>query len=508
MTLAPKADTYGPQPETPAEQASPSQPPVDSALLRLCAQVGLGLVRVDDQSRCWPLSETGASLLQAIGGAPGEPAPPAILKALSSGEGAPEPDEAVLSRHVSADAVSIKGGAVVALRDHSDERLLQERLLQSEKMASVGQLVSGVAHELNNPLTGVMGFAQLLLARDLDELVRSQIQTIYVEAERAAKIVQNLLSFARRRKPTKELADINALVQRVLELRSYDFTVRNIALDMTLDTRMPKVRVDPDQIQQVFFNLIKNAEQAVIDSHNGGQLTVTTAATPTGIRVTVADDGSGISPEDQRRIFDPFFTTKEAGQGTGLGLTICYSIIDEHGGRIWMENMAEGGAAFHVDLPIGEEEEQEPVADDDGGALSEVKLPPAISGRKVLVVDDEESIRLLLHDVLRLDRHAVTVAKNGLEALELVENDHFDVIITDMKIPELDGASFYKRVRERDPDQAKRIVFITGDTVNPETRTFLQNISNPVLSKPFKIGPLWDAIEAALDTATREAPSG
>lgn len=164
-----------------------------------------------------------------------------------------------------------------------------------------------------------------------------------------------------------------------------------------------------------------------------------------------------------------------------------------------MENLPEGGAAFHVDLPIGEEEEQEPSATDDGGASAAVKLPPAISGRKVLVVDDEESIRLLLHDILRLDRHAVTVAKNGLEAIELVEKESFDIIITDMKMPELDGASFYKRVRERDPDQAKRIVFITGDTVNPETRTFLQNISNPVLSKPFKIGPLRDAIEAALE---------
>ena len=498
MTLAPKADATEPQPKVPQLVETSPPPAVDSALLRLCAQVGLGLVRVDDESRCWPLSETGATLLQAIGGAPGEAAPPAISKALSSGEGAPEPDEPILSRHVSADAVLIRGGAVVALRDHSDERLLQERLLQSEKMASVGQLVSGVAHELNNPLTGVMGFAQLLLARDLDDLVRSQIQTIYGEAERAAKIVQNLLSFARRRKPTKELADVNALLQRVLELRSYDFTVRNIALDMTLDTKLAKVRLDSDQIQQVFFNLIKNAEQAVTDSHKGGRLIISTASMPDGVRVTVADDGPGISPEDQRRIFDPFFTTKEAGQGTGLGLTICYSIVDEHDGRIWMENLPEGGAAFHIDLPIGEEEHQEPSPADDGGASAGVKLPPAISGRKVLVVDDEESIRLLLHDVLRLDRHAVTVAKNGLEAVELAENDHFDVIITDMKMPELDGASFYRRVRDRDPAQAGRIIFITGDTVNPETRTFLQDISNPVLTKPFKIGPLRDAIETVL----------
>ena len=238
------------------------------------------------------------------------------------------------SRHI---AVTASHGLVL-LRDNTDERLLHERLLQSEKMASVGQLVSGVAHELNNPLTGVMGFSQLLLAGDLDDGVRSQIQTIYDEAERAAKIVQNLLSFAHRRRPTKEMAEVNALVQRVLELRSYDFAVRNITLDMTLDTRMQTCWVDQDQIQQVLFNVIKNAEQAMIDAHGGGKLTVLTQGSATGARISIADDGPGIPPDIQRRIFDPFFTTKDAGEGTGLGLTICYGIIDEHGGRIWTAN--------------------------------------------------------------------------------------------------------------------------------------------------------------------------
>jgi two-component system NtrC family sensor kinase len=342
-----------------------------------------------------------------------------------------------------------------------------------------------------------MGFAQLLLARELEETVRSQIQTIYGEAERAAKIVQNLLSFARRRKPTKEMADINGLLQRVLELRSYDFTIRNISLDMTMDARMARVWVDPDQVQQVFFNLIKNAEQAMIDSHGGGRLTVVTRGLPEGVRISIADDGPGIPLEVQRRIFDPFFTTKEAGQGTGLGLTICYSIIDEHGGRIWTENLPAGGAVFHIDLPLSVAEEREPEGSR-GGAAAEVHLPPAISGRSILVVDDEESIRLLLHDILRLDRHNVKVARSGLEAAEITKGEAFDVIITDMKMPGLDGASFYRQVRERDPEQARRIIFITGDTVSPDTRAFLQRVSNPVLSKPFKIGPLRDAIETIL----------
>ena len=471
--------------------------------LVLAGMLGMGLAHVDSVGAVWPLNEAGVTLLEALGGADGGPAPTAIIEALSFARAgdkpflrdtpAPSPE----ARHISVAAVtSSHGGGLVALRDHTEETLLQERLLQSEKMASVGQLVSGVAHELNNPLTGVMGFAQLLLARELDLTVRGQIQTIYGEAERAAKIVQNLLSFARRRKPTKEMCDINALLQRVLELRSYDFNIRNISLDMTMDSRLPAVWADPDQIQQVFFNVIKNAEQAMIDAHRGGKLTVTTSGTAGGVRISIADSGPGIPADVQRRIFDPFFTTKEAGEGTGLGLTICYGIMEEHNGRIWTENLPAGGAGFNIELPIGKPDEPDFY---DRGVDDQSLLPaPSVSSRSVLVVDDEESIRLLLHDILRLDDHAVRIARSGLEAFDLVRAEHFDVIITDMKMPGMDGATFYREVRLRDPFLARRIIFITGDTVSPDTRAFLQRVSNPVLSKPFKIGPLRDAIETVL----------
>jgi two-component system NtrC family sensor kinase len=492
------------------------QPPFQDSglsfdLLRLSGLIGVGLIRVDGSGRAWPLNEAGVTLLESLGGAYGIQAPPILSELLSAAamaglaqtrETVTQPPE---SRHVTVAVLGRASTGLVALRDQTDERMLQERLLQSEKMASVGQLVSGVAHELNNPLTGVMGFAQLLLSRELDDTARTQVETIYGEAERAAKIVQNLLSFARRRKPTKEMADVNSLLQRVLELRSYDFAVRNIQLDMTLDTRMSKVWVDPDQIQQVLFNVIKNAEQAMIDSHGGGKLTVITRGTPEGIRVTIGDDGPGIAPDVARRIFDPFFTTKDAGEGTGLGLTICYSIIDEHGGRIWTENRPAsedrplgGGALFHIDLPVGAGEEKEAPASNGNGAVA--VTAPELMARRVLVVDDEVSIRLLLHDILRLDQHSVALASSGLEAADLVSREKFDIIITDMKMPGMDGATFYRQVRQRDPAQARRIIFITGDTVSPDTRAFLQRVSNPVLSKPFKIGPLRDAIETVLQT--------
>jgi two-component system NtrC family sensor kinase len=233
----------------------------------------------------------------------------------------------------------------------------------------------------------------------------------------------------------------------------------------------------------------------MLDSNGGGKLTVVTRAEGDNVRISISDSGPGIPAEIQRRIFDPFFTTKDAGQGTGLGLTICYSIIDEHGGRIWTENLPGGGAVFHVELPLTLGEELEPLsAGDDAASLP----PPAVDAKRVLVVDDEESIRLLLHDILRLDHHSVALAKSGLEAAELVERESFDIIITDMKMPGMDGASFYRQVRQRDPAQARRIIFITGDTVSPDTRAFLQRVSNPVLAKPFKIGPLRDAIESVL----------
>jgi signal transduction histidine kinase len=479
----------------------------DRDLLQLSSLLGAGVVLVDVDTTAWPLNESGARLLATLGGAAGSPPPMALRNLLQAAADGPHRDEVIAqapeSRHIAAAAVGDPSGGLIMLRDQTDERLLQERLLQSEKMASVGQLVSGVAHELNNPLTGVMGFAQLLLSHDLDETVRTQVQTIYGEAERAAKIVQNLLSFARRRRPSKEMADVNALLQRVLELRSYDFAARGISLDMTLDTRMPRVWVDPDQIQQVLFNVIKNAEQAMLDSNGGGKLTVVTRATENGIAVSIHDDGPAIPTDIARRIFDPFFTTKAPGEGTGLGLTICYSIIDEHGGRIWTENLPptaerpEGaGAIFHIELPVGIEAARAAVDDPLANGAEAVKT----TSRRVLVVDDEWTIRALLHDILRLDSHEVALASSGIEAADLADRENFDVILTDIKMPGMDGTTFYRRVWERSPEQARRIIFITGDTVSPDTRAFLQSITNPVLTKPFKIGPLRDAIEAVLSS--------
>jgi two-component system NtrC family sensor kinase len=498
MTLA--TDAAYPQSGQPEPQPGPL-----AAFVALADALGDGLVEVDDRGYAHPLNPTAAELLPLLGGAAGEalPAEIAALLANSAASGRAEVRDFTgvgpAARHLRVATLCNGPVRLLAVRDSTEERLLQERLLQSEKMASVGQLVSGVAHELNNPLTGVMGFAQLLLSRDLDETSLSQVRTIYGEAERAAKIVQNLLSFARRRKPAKEMADINALLAQVLELRSYDFGIRNIALDMELDPRMPRCWVDPDQVQQVFFNIVKNAEQAMIEARGGGRLIVRTQSTEAGVRVTIADEGPGIAPEVARRIFDPFFTTKDAGQGTGLGLTISYGIVEEHGGRIYAENRPEGGAAFTVELPVGRP--PQPAASEDAGPAGAPPVAGPVVAKpsyRVLVVDDEESIRLLLRDILEMDGHRVELAGSGIEAWQHLDAGDLDIIVTDMKMPGMDGATFYKELRRRDPDLARRLIFITGDTVSSDTRSFLQQVQNPVLSKPFKIGPLRDAMEEVM----------
>ena len=381
--------------------------------------------------------------------------------------------------------------AVVILRDVTEERLMQERLLQSEKMVSVGQLVSGVAHELNNPLTGIMGFAQLLLAREeLDDRTRNDVQTIYTEADRAAKIVQNLLSFARRKRTEKESANLNVLLERVLELRSYDLRVKNIEVELDLDPNLPQTMVDTNQIQQVFFNIIINAEQAMMSEEGRGTLKVRSWRQQDAIRLSLQDDGPGIDDETLRRIFDPFFTTKQAGEGTGLGLTISYGIIDEHGGRIWAESRPGHGTAFIIELPIVQGSERP-------RAAPEEELSTATGG-SILVVDDEESIQRLLGSILEMDGHKVDTARNGIEALERIGRGHYDVIITDIKMPDMDGRALYQRLLELDNDLAQRTVFITGDTVSPDTRDFLDQVRNPCLAKPFRIRQVRETISQIL----------
>jgi two-component system NtrC family sensor kinase len=240
-----------------------------------------------------------------------------------------------------------------ALRD------TQQQLVQSAKLEAIGELVSGVAHELNNPLTGVWGTSQLIMRREVDETLRGDLEVIHQEASRAVKIVQNLLSFAREHKPEKRCASVNEALAKVLELRAYEMRVSGIELETELQPDLPETCFDFHQMQQVFLNVIVNAEQAMTEARGRGRLSVRTQRVDGSIQINFADDGPGIRKEDMDRIFDPFFTTKEVGKGTGLGLSICYGIVQGHGGRLLVESEVGKGSTFTVEIPITAEENQE-----------------------------------------------------------------------------------------------------------------------------------------------------
>ena len=244
-------------------------------------------------------------------------------------------------------------GTVHIAKDITERKQTEAQLIVTDRLASVGELASGIAHELNNPLTSVIGFAQLVLDKDVADDVREDIAVIYREAQRTAEVVKNLLTFAGKHTPVKQMVNINSIIDKVLALRAYEQKVNNIEVVTHFDPDLPEIMADYFQLQQVFLNIIINAEHFMIEAHHGGTLTITTERAGDIIMASFADDGPGIGKENLGHVFDPFFTTKEIGKGTGLGLSICHGIITEHGGRIYAESELGKGATFVMELPIG-----------------------------------------------------------------------------------------------------------------------------------------------------------
>jgi C4-dicarboxylate-specific signal transduction histidine kinase len=243
-------------------------------------------------------------------------------------------------------------GSIVVARDITQQKRIEEQLILADRLASIGELSSGIAHELNNPLTSVIGFSQLLIEGDVPDDIKEDLSIVYSEAQRAASIVKNLLTFARKHTPVKQLSQINAVIEDVLRLRTYEQKVNNIEVEKHLATNLPEIMIDPFQMQQVFLNIIVNAEFAMLEAHNKGKLVITTEKSENIMRITFTDDGSGITKENLKHMFDPFFTTKEVGKGTGLGLSICHGIVTEHGGQIYARSGKGEGATFIIELPI------------------------------------------------------------------------------------------------------------------------------------------------------------
>ena len=377
-------------------------------------------------------------------------------------------------------------------RMEEEKRQLELKAQVASRLASVGELAAGVAHEINNPLTGVIGYAQLLMEReDLPADIRQDLATINEGAQRVAGIIQRLLTFARQTKPEHKLVNVNQLIENTLALRDYHLRVNNIEVITRLDPHLPETAADPGQLQQVFLNIIVNAETEMKLAHGRGRLTITTERTDNTIKICFQDDGPGIRPEIKDRIFDPFFTTREIGQGTGLGLSLCYGIVVEHKGRIYAESEPGKGATFIVELPVVTAVEAQP-------AQPIAEQPEKPRRAKILVVDDEPVIREFVARVLADEGYEVDVVANGRDALERIESRRYSLILLDIKIPGISGVELYRRIQEIAKSLARRVVFITGDILSAETERFLAQARVACLEKPFDAEQLKEEVQRAL----------
>jgi PAS domain S-box-containing protein len=374
-----------------------------------------------------------------------------------------------------------------------EKQRLEDKAQVASRLAAVGEMAAGVAHEINNPLTGVIGFSQLLLEKqNVPEEIKEQLKIIADGSKRVADIVNRLLTFARQTKPIRTLTNLNELIDNTLKLREYVLKTANIEVVTLFDPELPCSVVDPGQLQQVFLNLIVNAEQEMKKAHGKGTLTITTEKKGNNIRLTFTDDGPGITKENLGHLFEPFFTTKEPGEGTGLGLSLSRSIVLEHNGKMNVVSEFGHGATFIIGLPIIEALPSEVKT-----VFPTVKVEKLITKKgRILVVDDEPGVRALLEKVLTQSGHSVDIIGNAGSAMEIIDaGTIYDVILVDIRIPGMNGVELYSLILRKMPEMKNRIIVITGDVMGTDIKAFLTQNNLSYLSKPFDLELLKEKIE-------------
>jgi signal transduction histidine kinase len=390
--------------------------------------------------------------------------------------------------------------ALGIMSDVTDEREAEQRLRRAERLASLGGLAAGAAHEINNPLAAISLAAQMLMEDEsLPEDVLDDVRVIERQASRAGEVTDRMLVFARRKEGERDAYEINDLVREVLRGRRYEIETHAITLQENPGEHLPHVWVDPVQIERVLTNLVINAEKALDEvAEDERLLMVTSRATDGGVAVDIADTGPGIPEHILPRIFDPFFTTREVGEGTGLGLSMSYSIVQAHGGELKVKTRPGEGTTFTLELPRAADD-IDPAEKTHGGTRKApdfvLRGDKASRPLRILVVDDEKEIRELAHRFLKGKGHDVDEAATGREALKLVTANDYDGIVLDLRMPDLSGEGFFGWLRKNRPEMASKVTVISGDLANPQTVEILERIGQPYLLKPFKTAELLKHIE-------------
>jgi PAS domain S-box-containing protein len=400
-------------------------------------------------------------------------------------------------------------GLLATFADLRERHHFEAELQRLEKVASMTNYVSSVAHELNNSLTILVLQAQLLSRKPAESLEFSEsLSIIQDQANRMIEMVGDLRSSSDPYELRLEDVDVNALLERTLELMEAQLEADEIRVDVDLDRSLPLARLDPHRLQQVFVNLINNSRQALVSGETARRLRISTGFVTTGldlpprVRIWIADTGPGIPEEIMPHIFEPFITTKKAEQGMGLGLAICEKIVERHGGIIWAEANVPHGAVFVLELPIARQGDDEPVSFTIPAGMRRAERRGAGSperGRRILVVDDEPAVAQLVQRMLEHEGFDVTTANDPREALSTLEQSHVDLIVSDMSMPRMNGEQFWQVVAEHYPRLASRIIFSSGDSSGRRSRAFLESSGCAYIRKPFDPEELVRLIRETLD---------
>lgn len=379
-------------------------------------------------------------------------------------------------------------GIVASARDVTESKRLEQQLMQSEKLAAVGQMVSGVAHELNNPLTAILGVSDLLRERTTDGASQRQLQLIHNQARKAAQLVQGLLMFSRPSQHKSRRVHLAELISRAIELQKTESEARHITVEMHATPDLPPIEADPQHMTQVFVNLLTNAQDAITSVRDHGRISVQIGSSNGQQEILVDDNGPGIAADVRSKIFDPFFTTHRTSGGSGLGLTICLVIVKEHGGTIEAQMSPAGGARFRILLPSVE---GEPMAMKNSSGTARGQL----RGRSILVVDDEDGIRELVHEGLSAQGAMVETVETGAEAWKRLTSRSYDLVLCDSNLGDGSGVQLFERIASSKARQAPHFVLMTGELLDAKQISDWEKKGVSALQKPFQLGELVALLE-------------